>query len=123
MIFVGFIDDGIGDFCGFHPGALRELDAVAFDFDVFFEFFIEIAGAVSVPEVGDVAEFLGFSGCERAQACGAEVFAHGAVDCRGRDQEMRRNMGVAVIFHHAGIADIGSADAVELGEIVGIECA
>ena len=123
VVLVEFVDDSIGDFSGFHPGTLREFDAIALDLDVFLEFFVEVAGAVAVPEVGDMAEFLSFGGSERAQARGAEVFAHGAVDCGRCDEIVRGDVCIAVVFHHAGIADIRSADAVELGEVVGIESA
>lgn len=56
-------------------------------------------------------------------ARGAEVFAHGSVDGGGRDEVMAWDMGVAVVFHHAGVSDVGASDSVEFIEGVVVESA
>ena len=103
----------IGNFCALHPGSLFEGENVAFDFNVVFEFFIEFAEFVSIEEVGYMAVLLGFADCEGAHTGSHEVFAHGAVDGGRNDEILRRDVEVAVVFHHAGVFNLRYRSAVK----------
>ena len=107
---------GIGDFGGLHPRALLEGHHVAGDFLPGFA--VELVGAVAVPEVGDVAELLGFGAGELGEASLAEPFAGGVLDGRRGDEEALGQLQVAVVLEHAGVGDLGSTHAVELVEAV-----
>lgn len=117
------LNGGVGDFGSFHPGALVERDAVGGDFDVFFEFFFEGVGAVSVPEIGDVPVFLGFADGELFDVGLREKFAHGARDFGGADEEFCGDAEIAVVLHHADKQDVGSSNSVEFIEIFGFKSA
>ncbi len=57
FVVVEILDDGVGDFGGFHPGASFEGHGVAFDFDELFAGGLFVT--VAIPVIGDVAELDG----------------------------------------------------------------
>lgn len=68
-----------------------------------------------------MAELLGFADGELRNAGGAEIFVHRPVDLGRIDEIELRRVEVAVILHHAGVHDVGTDAAVELGELFGLE--
>ena len=64
------LENSIGDFGGFHPGASIEGVRVGRDFEVFFAWGKFVTIAIEV--VGDVAEFDGFGNGELSDVVSAE---------------------------------------------------
>ncbi len=96
-----------------HLGRFVKLDFIRRNFHKVFQFVVDIAGAIAVPEIGDVAVFLRFRERKRGHAAVAQVFGHRAIDLRRRDEKIVRNVQVAVVFHHAGIEHIRICFAIE----------
>ena len=94
--------DGVGRLGRTHPWPLLERHLVRGNLDVLLQGVVELAGAVAVPEVGDVAELLGFRAGELGHAGRRQVFAQGAADLGRRHQVVLGYAQVAVVEHHAG---------------------
>ena len=78
-------DHGVGDLGGLHPRALLEGHHVAGDFLPGLA--VELAGAVAVPEIGDVAELLGLRAGELGDAGLANHSPMVSMMAGGADQE------------------------------------
>ncbi len=109
--------DLVRDLGGLHPRSQVKGDLVRRNLFVFFQSCVDVSGAVSVPEIGDVAEFLRFRNRVRGEPRPAEIFPEGALNGRGFHQEILRYQSIAVILHYSGIEDLGHADTLKLGEI------
>src|SRR5690606_5329992 len=94
---------------------------VAGDFDVRLVLFVELAATIAVPEVSDVAELLRLTDRELAHVVAREVFAERVIDGRWIDQEVLRELQVAVVLHHAAEVDVRAWPAIELGERICFE--
>ena len=114
-------DDPVGDLGALHPRPLFEGDDVAGHLDVLFKLVVELAGAVAVEEVGDMAELLRLADGELPDVRRTEVLGQRPVDRRRGDQVLLGYMQVAVVLHHAGVLDVGVALSVELLEVLGLE--
>ena len=107
-------DHRVGNFGSLHPRALFERHDVTGDFQPGFA--VKLVGAVAVPEVGDVTEFLRFRAGELGDAALGEPFTGGVENGRGIDQETLGQFQVAVVLQHPGVGDFRQAHAVELVE-------
>jgi len=112
------IDHRIRYFFGLHLRRAVKFNPVGRNFHVFLEGFIDAAGAVAVPEIRYMAVFLRFRYGEGFDLFRAEVFADDAVDGRRLHQKMRRDVGVAVVFHHPRVKDIRQGAPVEFGKVL-----
>ena len=92
-------EDGVGDFGGFHPGALNEGAGVGGDFLEGFAWVADVGGAVEI--VGDVAEFGGFTDGELGKVGGGKGFGEGVADFDGFDEALGGEVSVGVIFGEA----------------------
>jgi hypothetical protein len=82
---------------------------------------VEVAAAVAVPEVGHVTELLRLAARELRHAVARQVLAERAVDGRRVHQEPLRQLQVAVVLHHAGVAVLGQRPAREGAEVGSVE--
>ena len=95
--------------------------SVGGDLHVGFEGFIHLAGAVAVPEIGDVAVLLGLGQGVLGNAGSAQHLGQGVLDNRGLHQIIFGDVQVAVILQHTGKLDTGVAGTVELVEVLPVE--
>ena len=110
--------EGIGHFRGFHPRALVEGDVVGGHFLPRFQCFRYFFRIIAVPEIGDMAEFLGFCAGELVDALGDEKFRQGVCDFRRVDEVMLGNVEIAVIFKNTGVVDVRTTAAIKIGEVL-----
>ena len=112
------LDELIGDLRALHPRALIERNNVARDLDIGLKLLGELAGAIAVPKVCDVAELLRFGDSELRDSGICEVLAESICDLGRINKVVRRDMEVAIVLEHSGIVNLRRADAVELIEIL-----
>src|SRR4030042_2872456 len=115
-------DHGIGDLSGLHPGSLLEGHAVGRYFYIGFQFLVEFAAPVAVPEIGDVTILLRFAAGILGHAGSGEPFSHRPAYGGRGDKILFRDVQVSVVFHHARVLDLRHPDAVEFVEIFPLEC-
>ena len=108
--------DGVGGLRRAHPRPLLEGYLVGADLDVLLQGVVELARPVAVPEVGDVAELLGFRAGELGYAGRRQIFAQGGADLGGLHQIVLGYAQVAVVEHHAGERNVRHPAPVEAVE-------
>ena len=114
-------DERVGYLCALHPRALFKGNNVGGNLDVGFKLLAELSAPVSVPEVGNVTELLGFGDGVLGDPGVGEVFAECVRDLRGIDEVVFRYVEVAVVLKHSGIYDLRISDAVEFVELLVVE--
>mmetsp|Transcript_561 Transcript_561/g.1781 ORF Transcript_561/g.1781 Transcript_561/m.1781 type:complete len:455 (-) Transcript_561:358-1722(-) len=97
----------------FHQRRLVERNVIGRNLDVRLEVFLEVPGAVAVPEERDVPEFLRLRARERSQTVRGEHLPGRPLD-EGRGYEVvRGEFKVAIVLHESGESNFRISNAVE----------
>ncbi len=87
-------------------GGLVKLNPVRRNLNIQLKGFINISGAIAIPEVSHMAKLLCFGDCKALYFFSAEIFTNGPINGRGLDKELRWHMGIPVVLHNTRIADV-----------------
>ena len=112
----------IGDFLGLHGRRLIEGDHIGGNFLIDLQVFVHLAGAVSVPEVGHVAELLRLREGIFPDAMGAEHLREGVCDDRRLHQIVLGDIEVAIVLEHTGKVHAGIVAPVKVGKVLAVKC-
>src|SRR5215475_8383189 len=100
-------DGRFGDLAGFHPRPLLKADAlIGGDVEVLFPRRVNIAGAVAIPEVGDMAELLGFTAGKLPQLALDEILTQRVINFWWGDEVPLRDLEITIVLHHPRIKNL-----------------
>ena len=102
-----------------HQRLLIEEAVVGGDFEVGLKLLVKVAGAVAVPEEGDVAKLLSFRAGKGSQAVLREILTRGARDGRRWDEVVARQLEIAIILHQPDELEVlWNAHAIKVREVL-----
>ena len=111
----------LGDLLRLHSGSLLEGDDIGGHFLVDFQILVHLAGAVTIPEVGDVTVLLGLGQGVLVDAGLAQHLGQGVGNDGGLHQIVLRDIQVAVVLQHTGKLHAGVVAPVELVKVLAVE--
>ena len=115
------LDQKIGDLHGLHRGHLLERDHVGRDLGIVLKALVDLAGAVAVPEVGDVAVFLRLGHGVLMDARLAQNLGQRVADDGRLDQIVHRDLEIAVVFQHTRELHASIVTAVKLVKVLAVK--
>ena len=115
------LDQKIGDLHGLHRGRLLKRDDIGRNLGIVLKALINLAGAVAVPEVGDVAVFLRLRHSILMHACLAQNLGQRVADDGRLNQIVHRDLEVAVIFQHTCELHASIVTAVKLVKVLAVK--
>ena len=111
------LDELVCDLRRLHPRALLERNDVRRDLDVLFEFVVELRGSVTVEEVCNMAVLLCLGDRQLSDALVSQKLTECISDDRRRNEELLRDVKVAVVLEHTGVIYVRNTNTVELVKI------
>ena len=109
------------DLLALHGRGLLEGDYIRGNLFIHFQVFVHLAAAVTVPEIGYMAIFLGFGNGIFGDAGLAQHFRQGVLNDRRLHQVILGNVQIAVVLQHTGKFDTGIIAAVEFIKILTVK--
>ena len=111
------LNELIRDLCGLHPRTLFERNDVGRDLDVLFKIFVELTRSVTIEEVSNVTILLCLGDRQLSDTLVCQKLTKCISDDRRRNEELLRDMKVAVVLEHTCIVYARNTYTVKLIEI------
>ena len=111
------LDEFVGDLSGLHPRTLLKRNDIGRDLDVLFEIIVELTGSVTIEEVSNMAELLCLGDRQLSDTLVCQKLTECISDDRRRNEELLRDVKVAVILEHTCVIYVRNTNTVELVKI------